>query len=143
MSTRGGEIASAAETLIGTRFRLHGRNPETGLDCIGLVGQALESCGRLVHYPQGYKLRNIDIARWLEFAGANGLRDCAGPAERGHILLTQPGPAQHHLLIALGGGQFVHAHAGLRRVVSQRISLIRPPLAQWRFEPDREQSWPL
>lgn len=141
MSSRGDDLARAAEALVGTRFRLHGRDRATGLDCIGLVGNALERCGRKVRYPQGYRLRNADIARWLEFAGANGLRGCGGDTRRGDILLVSPGPAQHHLLVAQGHGCFVHAHAGLKRVVSQPISLTHPPLARWRVDPDQEQTW--
>lgn len=143
MSATGDCLAQAAETLVGTRFRLHGRNSMTGLDCIGLVGCSLERCGRQPVYPQGYRLRNIDIGPWLDFAQRSGLRSCTGEVARGDILLASPGPAQHHLLIAQGRGRFVHAHAGLRRVVSQHLSLALPPLAQWRIAPDEEQSWPL
>ena len=141
MSAPGDAVAHAAEALIGTRFRLHGRDRETGLDCIGLVGTALTDCGREVRYPQGYRLRNADIARWLDFAEANRLRACTGPIRRGDILLTRPGPAQHHLLVALGGDRFVHAHAGLRRVVRQHLPLVEPPLMHWRLDPVPEQSW--
>ncbi|WP_247711858.1 NlpC/P60 family protein [Qipengyuania qiaonensis] len=142
MSACGEVIARAAEALIGTRFRLHGRSRETGLDCIGLVGTSLMDCGQDVRWPQGYGLRNADIARWLNLAEANGLAACAGPIRRGDILLTRPGPGQHHLLVALGGDRFVHAHAGLRRVVVQHLVPLDPLLAQWRVASIPEQSWP-
>ena len=135
------QFAGAAETLVGTRFRLHGRDPETGLDCIGLVGCALEACGKAVRYPRGYRLRNADIARWLDFAGANGLHGCRGMTMRGDVLLIRPGPAQHHLLVALGADRFVHAHAGLRRVVAQHIAAMAAPLAHWRLQPELETPW--
>jgi cell wall-associated NlpC family hydrolase len=141
VSARGDELANAAQALVGVPFRLHGREPATGLDCLGLVGRALEDCGRSVRYPQGYRLRNTDIAPWLGFAARNGLRSCADPVRRGDVLLMQPGPAQHHLLIALGDTRFVHAHAGLRRVVIQHFPSPQPPLAQWRLDPDPEQIW--
>ncbi len=131
-------FARAAEALVGTRFRLHGRDPATGLDCVGLVGVALAACGRRVRYPQGYRLRNDCIENWLEFAGRNGLYRSTGPVWRGDVILTRPGPAQHHLLVALGAGRFVHAHAGLRRVVSQALILPQPPPAHWRLDPDPE-----
>ena len=41
MSLCGDALAQAAQKLIGSPFRLHGRNRETGLDCIGVVGAAL------------------------------------------------------------------------------------------------------
>ena len=37
----GEALATAAEQLIGIPFRLHGRNPETGLDCVGVVAAAV------------------------------------------------------------------------------------------------------
>ncbi|WP_375245428.1 hypothetical protein, partial [Qipengyuania pacifica] len=102
MSLCGDALAQAAQNLIGSPFRLHGRNRETGLDCIGVVGAALADCGRPVRWPEGYRLRNSGIARWMQFAGMNGLQSCTGEVRRGDVLLTRPGPAQHHLLIALG-----------------------------------------
>lgn len=141
MSKGAERFAKAAEALAGTPFRLHGRDPATGLDCVGLVGAALGACGGQARYPQGYRLRNADIARWLRFGEINGLHPCTHAVLRGDILLTQPGPAQHHLLVALGGNRFVHAHAGLRRVVCQRLTLAQP-LMQWRLEPVTEQIWP-
>jgi hypothetical protein len=47
----------------------------------------------------------------------SGLAAAAGPTRAGDVLLIRPGPAQHHLVIAATAGGFVHAHAGLRRVV--------------------------
>ncbi len=141
MNAPADSFATAAQALAGTRFRLHGRHRETGLDCIGLVGAALADCGRTVRYPHGYRLRNADIARWLGFAAGNGLHCCAEPIRRGDVLLTRPGPAQHHLLVALGDGRFVHAHAGLRRVVIQQLVPPDPILVQWRLGSNPEQSW--
>lgn len=134
-------FARRAEALVGTRFRLHGRDPATGLDCVGLVGAALATCGRRTHQPQGYRLRNDCIQGWMGFAEINGLRRCTGPVRRGDVILTRPGPAQHHLLVALGAGRFVHAHAGLRRVVTQALTLPQPPPAHWRLDPVPEHLW--
>lgn len=134
-------LACAAQALEGTCFRLFGRDRETGLDCIGLVGAALAACGRPVLYPRGYRLRNADIAPWLGFARENGLRPVAGPIVRGDILLIKPGPAQQHLLVALGGDRFVHAHAGLRRVVVQQLTFPQTLRAHWRLDQDQEEPW--
>ena len=137
----GADLAAAAQALVGTPFRLHGRCRRIGLDCVGLVGASLEACGRQPHYPQGYRLRNAAIARWMEFADLNGLTRAAGPVLCGDIVLTRPGPGQHHLLVALGHDRFVHAHAGLRKVVAQHPVIDTPPLARWRAFPDAEQTW--
>ena len=132
-------FAQAAEALAGTRFRLHGRSRAGGVDCIGLVACALEACGRRVRSPEGYGLRNSDIARHLRFAAENGFAETERPDARGDLLLVLPGPAQFHLLVASGAGHFVHAHAGLRRVVRDRGLPGAPVLRRWRlFAQDEE-----
>lgn len=125
----GPTVALAAEALIGAPFRLHGRDPATGLDCVGLVAAALGARG-----PLGYHLRNRDISALLAFAPAAGLIDADGPVEPGDVLLAHSGPAQHHLLIADTRGGFVHAHAGLRRVVATRAPLPWPTERHWRLK---------
>lgn len=42
------EFADAAEALLGAPFRLGGRDPATGIDCVGLAisGQSSLPCGR-------------------------------------------------------------------------------------------------
>ncbi len=135
------DFARAAEALAGARFRLHGRDRSTGLDCVGLVGLALADIGVPVQFPAGYRLRNAAITGWCDLAPANGLQQATGPIRRGDVLLTQPGPAQHHLLVALGADRFVHAHAGLGRVVIQPQPYREPPLAQWRLDLEQEHLW--
>lgn len=130
-------FAAAARALVGTRFRLLGRLPETGLDCVGLVACALAAAGRDVRAPTGYALRNTTIEPWLRLAGANGFGAVSSDEARGDLLLARPGPGQHHLIVALGGGEFVHAHAGLGRVVVQPEPLAWPVLRRWRLiEPE-------
>ena len=140
--TRPGEaLAGAAEALVGTPFRLHGRDPATGLDCIGLVGTALAACGYRVHVPEGYGLRNARIDRFLAFAPRNGLHPATGPTLPGDVVLTVPGPAQHHLMVALGAARAVHAHAGLRRTVAQTFPTPFHALRRWRIGANPEQTW--
>ena len=63
------------------------------------------------------------------------------PIQRGEVQLVQPGPAQHHLLIALGNDSYVHAHAGLRKTVIQTLNPADPPLRRWRLGADPECVW--
>lgn len=133
MSGTADAFARAAEALLGTPFRLLGRS-ERGVDCVGLVALALARAGIVGGAPVGYGLRNIDIERHLVFAARYGFRDTMGSPERGDVVLTTPGPSQHHLLIALGSDVFVHAHAGLRRVATHGGSLPGPVLRHWRLE---------
>ena len=44
----GRALALAAESYVGASFRLHGRDPITGFDCLGLVLVALAEIGRPV-----------------------------------------------------------------------------------------------
>ena len=136
--TDANRFAEAASALEGTRFRLHGRNPATGLDCVGLVASALEIAGRPAICPTGYALRNIEIDHYLAFANRNGFAAFTGPVATGDLLLVRPGPAQAHLLIATATNQYVHAHASLRQVVEQDGPLAWPICAQWRLAPTIE-----
>lgn len=133
----GTAVAHAAEALVGARYRLHGRMPETGLDCVGLVHAALSRAGLSPRAPTGYRLRSLDVEPLLAFAAMSGLRPAGGPTLPGDVLLVRPGPAQHHLHIALapdasGGARFAHAHAGLRRVAIHHGPLADPLLGHWR-----------
>lgn len=128
------ELAHAAETLAGAPFRLHGRDPALGLDCVGVVAAAFARAGVPAEAPRLYALRNAAIHQALAFAQRAGLTDCDGAVEAGDVLLVRPGPAQHHLLIAAERGRFIHAHAGLRRVVAMPGPLPWPTLRHWRYE---------
>lgn len=123
------QFAAAAEALLGAPFRLGGRDPQTGIDCVGLVACALGGA----EAPAGYALRNSAIDRHLAFAARAGFLPATGSIERGDLILAQPGPAQNHLLVALGARRFVHAHAGLRMVVLHAGPLPWPERARWRL----------
>ena len=110
---------TAARTLLGTRFRLHGRDPTSGLDCIGLVLLAHARAGvRLytVGLSDDYSLRGTKRAVLEAGLKAAGLIPRTGAPQPGDVALIDCGHAQHHLAI-LGKESHIHAHAGLRRVV--------------------------
>lgn len=131
--TTGERIAQHALDLVGTRFRLHGRDPASGLDCVGLALSCLAEAGRPLAFPAHYGLRNTDISALLALSErVDGIHG-APPYRPGDILLTRPGPAQHHLLVALGPASFVHAHASLRRVVETPFPSPWPILRHWRL----------
>lgn len=132
----GGEaLAEAALGYLGTPFRLHGRGRMEGVDCVGLLGCALADAGRPAALPQGYGLRNIRADRHLAYLPLAGFAE-VGPECRihpGDVLVVVPGPAQHHLLIAIDAESFVHAHAGLRRVALCHAPLPWPARQHWRL----------
>ncbi len=126
MSAVGERIACAALATVGARFRLHGRDPAQGLDCVGVVAVALRAGGHGGAVPSGYALRGGDPAAVLDAA----LERCDGGAV-GDVLLMATGPGQRHLAVRTARG-FVHADAGLRRVV-ERPGAPWPVIGAWRM----------
>lgn len=133
MNDAGVQLAQAAASFIGTPFRLNGRSVEAGLDCVGLVAASLTSIGHMAVPPVGYELRNRKIDVFLQSAQASGLIEVPGPIRAGDIVLVAPGPGQQHLLIAESSTSFIHAHAGLRRVVRMPGPLPWPIIRHWRL----------
>jgi hypothetical protein len=138
MSALDEALAQAAQSLVGCPFRLHGRDPATGLDCVGLVAAALAATGMKAVTPVGYGLRNTDIKQWLPLAQRAGLQLSRGPLAAGEVLLLTLAHCQHHLVIATDRRSVVHAHAGLRRVVRQPLDTTWQVEAKWRLAPTSE-----
>jgi len=128
-------LALAAEQLINTPFRLHGRDPATGIDCVGLLVLALAAIGRTVPAPSGYGIRNSELGTALAFAPGMGLAETDDAVGTGDVILVEAGPLQHHLLIAAENSRFIHAHAGLGRVATTPGPLAWPILRHWRLAP--------
>ncbi len=127
------ELACAAEGFLGATFRLHGRDPLTGFDCLGLVLVAMAEIGRPAHLVLSYGLRNLDPERFMRLPEAAGFAETTAPLEAGDVLLLEAGPAQLHLAIVGLEGGVVHAHAGLGRVVLTPFPLPWPVVRQWRL----------
>jgi lipoprotein Spr len=132
MTRRGQAIAARARALVGVRFRPQGRNAETGLDCVGLALLALA----LDRAPGGYSMRGGSLAA-LEGALSESRLRRIGRAEVGDLLVLRAGPEQLHLAITTEAG-FVHAHAGLRRVVETPGQPEWPTVGIWRL---RSRTW--
>ncbi|MFN4020654.1 MAG: hypothetical protein ACK4IC_09075 [Erythrobacter sp.] len=131
-------LGNAAIQLVGCRFRLHGLDPATGLDCVGLVHASLAMTGLHPVAPRGYGLRNITIDPWLAFAARSGLMPARGMPGPDEVLLASLGYGQHHLMIATGPSEVIHAHAGLGRVVRQPRDPAMRILARWQMPPTAE-----
>lgn len=123
---------AAARGAIGARFRLHGRDPAFGLDCVGLAGLAARAAGFRGEIPSGYALRGGSAAAIAAAFSAAGLvaSDAPGP---GDLALFKTGPGQFHLAVLVPGG-IVHADAMLRRVVERPGVPPWPVLGCWRVE---------
>lgn len=128
MSARG-RVAAAALEMVGARYRLQGRDPAFGLDCVGLAGLALRAAGCRDEIPGGYALRGGTASAMLALVDRQALIrvDRALP---GDLMLFAAGPAQFHLAIKTVRG-FVHADAMLRRVVERPGDAPWPMIAAW------------
>ncbi len=131
----GRQLAQAAEALAGSRFRLHGRNPATGLDCVGVLAVALRSIGREASLPAAYRLRSRAIAGLPEIAEGCGLTPVEDAIQPGDVLLARIGTCQFHVLIAASDACFIHAHAGLGRVVRGPLANDWTIAGHWRLAP--------
>jgi len=125
-------LARAAEGLVGCRFRLRGRDAETGLDCLGVLALALRGAGMPCDLPRDYALRNRDASRAFEWAPALGLSPVEGDEAVGDVLLLEVGVCQFHFAIRAQDGGFIHAHAGLRRVVHSPTRPDGRVIGHWR-----------
>lgn len=133
MIDRALRIAKAAEECLGTPFRLHGRDPKTGLDCIGLITSSLAKSGINPPIITGYSLRNLEISRWLHIAGECGFAPTTGEFSPGDLLLLRISPVQAHCGVISESKALIHAHAGLARVVRTPMPLQWPVEHHWRF----------
>jgi hypothetical protein len=125
VSRRGEAVAARAQALVGARFRPQGRDPALGLDCVGTAAAAAGVPADRV--PHDYALRGEHLADIEHGLCDLGCFPVADPVvEPGDVLVCVAGPAQFHLVVATESG-FVHADAGLRRVVE------RPWPVPWRI----------
>ena len=116
------EVVARARALVGTRFRLHGRDAH-GVDCIGLAAHAWS-----LDAPTGYALRGDARERLEREVEALGFRRTAN-LQTG-LLVLDAGPAQLHLGVWTGA-TLIHADAGLRRVVETPGRPRWPVLSMW------------
>ena len=133
------DLAAKALALVGAPFRLHGREAATGLDCVGVLAAALAACGATPRLPTGYVLHNRTLPYLDEYVLGNDFADATGPLAASDVVLVRVGPCQVHLLIAVGDEQFVHAHAGLRRVICGELPANWPILRHWQLAPEIEE----
>lgn len=128
MSGREKSVA-AARGAVGAKFRLHGRDPAFGLDCVGLAGLAMRAAGCDGEIPGGYALRGGMADAFVALIDRDKLMRVDVPLP-GDLMLFAVGPAQFHLAIKSVGG-FVHADAMLRRVVERPDPAPWPLVAAW------------
>jgi len=118
--------------MVGARFRPQGRDPVTGLDCVGLVWAAYAAAGRVLARPHGYPLRGWSRAQVEAGLLEAGFGRVSAAARDGDVALIALDAGQFHLGL-LGTDRMVHAHAGLRRVVETPIDASLAAAVRWRL----------
>ncbi len=129
------DLASAAASFVGVPFRMHGRDPHYGLDCIGLLQVALEKAGSAATLPNGYPLRLRNPQIWIPDPAVCGFAPAAPPYLPGDVMLVSLGRGQAHLAIKATTSAWIHAHAGLRRVVISPAAPQGEVIGHWRLKP--------
>ena len=128
---KGDEVAARARALVGARFRPQGRDPKTGLDCVGAAAAAAGVDPERVR--RDYALRGQTLAEIEHDLCDLGCRPVPGSEARaGDVAVCVAGPVQFHIVVLTDGG-FVHADAGLRRVVERPLPIPWPVEGLWRL----------
>lgn len=104
----------------------------TGLDCIGVAATAFRLPPRQV--PCDYRLRGGSRELTEQKLAACLARIPIRAAIAGDLLLVEAGTAQFHAVILTQTG-YVHADAGLRRVVEVPGAVPWPVISAWRRAP--------
>lgn len=119
------DIVQAARACVGARFRIHGREPAWGLDCVGVA-----ACAFSLEVPASYPVRGGTAQQIAVLIEQAGLRRHFGEPAPGDLLLVRAGPNQLHLMVRTDDG-FVHADAGLRRVVEAPSITVGSVVGMW------------
>ncbi|MCJ8191783.1 peptidoglycan endopeptidase [Sphingomicrobium aestuariivivum] len=126
-----------ARSALGTPFKLQGREPGSGLDCLGLVIHAFRLDGGI--FPQAYGWRQADACDFLAAAARDFFVIDAVFANSGDVLRFSQGLHRHHLAIATCNG-VIHADARHRRVIERNGDPGLPLVAVHRFRPPFRRS---
>ena len=117
------DFAERTRALVGTPFRLQGRGElACGLDCVGV---AIATYGLPVEkVRRNYRLRGDHADEIVDFLSDGFRRVPSARLRPGDLMLMRVSDDQLHLGVRTDCS-FVHAHAGLRRVVET------PGLPEW------------
>jgi hypothetical protein len=117
-----------ARALVGTRFRPQGRD-EQGVDCVGLVLLAFDI--PVGEARRNYRMRGDHLREIVDGLKRHFRKISPAQVRPGDVLVMEAGPDQLHLGVRTREG-FVHAHAGIGRVVETPGAPVWPVAAVFR-----------
>lgn len=123
------DVAARALRHVGTPFRLFGRDPDFALDCVGLVALCINAKGDWQYGLKGDYLVTVDPVLQAQKFRARSTDEAP---RNGDVALVQCAPHQQHLMVRANNG-WVHAHAGLGRVVHMPGMSPWPLITLWRL----------
>jgi hypothetical protein len=127
------DYAARAQALVGTPFRAQGRDAG-GLDCVGVVLATFGIPAEAARHNYGLRGdHRIELQQRLD---AHFRRVSRTRLRAGDVMLLKAADTQYHLAVRTERG-FVHAHAGIRRVVETPGTPEWPLLAVYRKRRDR------
>ena len=126
MTLRQASIIARARLAVGTPFRLHGRDPATGLDCVGLCARSFDVTGGV---PTGYPLKGGDANLYASLIGTFAVRH-GGPMRPADVVLIRMSALQIHMGIWTGES-LIHAHAALSKVVETPGAVAGEVVGMW------------
>lgn len=111
-------FVEAARKMVGTPFAHQGRQPDVGLDCVGLIFCSAWSAGLDLENVNGYG--RAPDGQWVRTVLAEYCDEIAEP-ESGDIVLfaIQRGHSQHCGIV--DGPHVIHAYGSKGRVVRHRL----------------------
>lgn len=131
------EIIRRARSLVGVRFRPQGRDPQTGLDCVGVILCAFGLSADEVR--KNYRLRGQHLQELLSELSRHFRRIAVSASSGADVLVCSPSDDQFHLAVSCGES-FVHADSRLRRVAETPGRPLWPCVATFRRRHSENQS---
>lgn len=130
-------VLARARALLGRPFRLQGRDPAIGIDCVGLVVLA----GAIEHAPSpDYRRRGDHLRAFLDRSKRWFRRVSVRAARPGDIAIIDCGARSWHVGV-IDDGALIHADPRVGRVVRRPGAvpgIIRAVLRRRRYDKIRD-----
>jgi len=107
------DYGERARAFVGTPFRPQGRDAN-GLDCVGVILATFEIASDALR--RDYRLRGDHHSELLKGLNGQFRRVAKAQLRPGDVMMLKIADEQFHLAVRTNQG-FVHAHAGIGRVV--------------------------